>query len=179
MNQIIFTKIRDVKTPTRANLHDAGIDFYVPDINNRLIQDIIEKNPQKGWNIVDMGEPKEKALVINPSSRILIPSGIRVWIQDKQSALIAANKSGVATKSGLLFTAQVVDADYTGEIHIGLYNSGHQPVAIKGGDKIIQFVHAPILNDPLVEYSIEMYENMLKGVFTDRGENGFGSTDKI
>lgn len=179
VHQIIFTKIREVKTPTRANLHDAGIDFYVPDINIRLMHDLIEKNPQKGWTTVDLDGSEEKALMLNPRARILIPSGIRVWVQDKQSALIAANKSGVATKSGLLFTAQVVDADYTGEIHIGLYNSGNQAVAIKGGDKIIQFVHTPVLNDPLVEYSVEEYENMLKNVSTDRGENGFGSTDKI
>lgn len=33
---------------------------------------------------------------------------------------MAANKSGVATKDGLTFTAEIVDSPYTGEMHIGI-----------------------------------------------------------
>ena len=30
MNKIRFTKVRDVKSPSRGNVGDAGIDFYTP-----------------------------------------------------------------------------------------------------------------------------------------------------
>lgn len=184
MNKINFTKIRDVKSPNRANKNDAGIDFYIPNFDNRMIQDLLAKNPhpaeksQREWALVIDEETNETKLIINPRGHILIPSGIRVWIESKDSALIAANKSGIATKTGLLFTAQVVDADYTGEIHIGLFNSGNDPVFLSSGDKIIQFVHTPILKDPLEELTSEQYLDLLQNVTTDRGDNGFGSTDK-
>lgn len=38
---------------------------------------------------------------ISPGGRVLIPSGIKVLINPKESMLMAANKSGVATKDGL------------------------------------------------------------------------------
>lgn len=33
LQRVLFTKVRDVKSPTRANKHDAGIDFYIPVID--------------------------------------------------------------------------------------------------------------------------------------------------
>jgi hypothetical protein len=33
MSKVYFTKVRDVKTPNRANQHDAGTDFFVPFYN--------------------------------------------------------------------------------------------------------------------------------------------------
>ena len=30
---------------------------------------------------------------------------------------MAANKSGISTKQGLIYTAEIVDSPYTGEIH--------------------------------------------------------------
>ena len=146
LQKVIFTKVRDVKSPTRANKHDAGIDFYIPVIDERLINDI--------------------------------PSGIKVWIENKQSALVAANKSGIATKKGLTFTAQVVDADYTGEIHIGLQNNSSRIVTLQSNDKIIQFLHTPIILSSMEEVTNDSYNDILKSNTIDRGENGFGSTDK-
>ena len=91
-------------------------------------------------SIIKLGQ-----LFLKPGQRILIPSGIKVWIENKQSALVAANKSGIATKRGLTFTAQVIDADYTGEIHIGLQNNSNRMVTLQSNDKIIQFLHTPII----------------------------------
>ena len=30
MNRFRFIKVRDVKTPSRGNAGDAGLDFYIP-----------------------------------------------------------------------------------------------------------------------------------------------------
>ena len=62
-----IAKIRDVKTPTRANNSDAGIDFFVPNDFNTV--------------------------KIMPHDSILIPAGIKVDVPNGH-ALIAFNKSG-------------------------------------------------------------------------------------
>jgi len=41
---IKFLKVRDVKSPSRANEYDAGIDFYVPEFTKEFIKDLRAKN---------------------------------------------------------------------------------------------------------------------------------------
>ena len=42
---IKFLKTRSVKSPSRANKYDAGIDFYVPEFTEDFLKDLREKNP--------------------------------------------------------------------------------------------------------------------------------------
>ena len=62
-----ISKIRDVKTPTRANSTDAGIDFFIP-------------NDYEGET------------EIFPGRSCLIPSGVKVNVPEG-FALVAFNKS--------------------------------------------------------------------------------------
>ena len=154
-----YTKIRKVKSPTRGTSQSAGIDFYVPD----------------EWND---GQPCS----VPPGGRVLIPSGIKVNVPTGY-ALIAFNKSGVASKTGLVVGAAVVDEDYQGEIHLNMINtnqlietfencawSGH--VVIKPGDKLSQFILVPVNYANPVEVELEnLYTET-----SERGEGGFGST---
>ena len=112
-----ISKIRDVKTPTRANNTDAGIDFFVP-------EDIQMKR-------------------ITPGESCLIPSGVKVNVPEG-FALVAFNKSGVAVKKSLHVGACVVDNGYQGEVHINLTNVGEYEQVINPGDKIVQFVLLPL-----------------------------------
>lgn len=166
---ILFNKIREVRSPERANTHDAGIDFFMPEINEQFVMDFLHKNVNNNSIIT------QKCLIVPPGNRVLIPSGIRVWIQDKQSALIAANKSGRATKDGIIFMAQVVDADYTGEVHMGIHNLSAKNLILKEGDKVIQFLHMPIYMTQMIEVDNDTYNQMTQD--TDRGQGGFGSTE--
>ena len=54
MVQLEFTKIRDVKSPNRANDGDAGLDFYIPKL---YMDDIlkVEKNT-RGISLVSIVE---------------------------------------------------------------------------------------------------------------------------
>ena len=113
MANIKFLKIRDVKSPTRGTAEAAGIDFYVPNYNAQFEDDFKAKNPNIHY---EAGKFKMN-IYLQPGQRVLIPSGIKTWME-MGTALIAANKSGVATKKGLIFGAQVVDSDYSGEVHI-------------------------------------------------------------
>ncbi len=144
-----YIKTRNVKSPNRANVHDAGIDFYIP-------EDI-------GW----------ESTTLLPNESILIDSGIKMTIP-KGFALIAFNKSGVATKQGLTVGACVVDSGYQGNIHIHLINTSNKPQTIKAGQKAVQFVALPVL---LIN-PIEHIGNQLS-LFDEestRGDGGFGST---
>lgn len=173
---IKFLKTRKVKSPSRANQFDAGIDFYVPEFTEEFLKDLREKNPD--IQIFDM------CIRLMSGERVLIPSGIHCQMASPGRALVAANKSGVATKNGLIYGAQVVDYEYQGEIHLSLINTNgvnqpsHAPmfVDITPGMKILQFLEMPIYNS-----DVEVSENMSIDEFytdqTTRGAGGFGSTD--
>lgn len=181
INDIYFTKVRNVKSPTRANQHDAGIDFFLPSITPQFMEDFLNKNEHFGeikdrWQALFQETGGEPFIKIPAFSRVLIPSGIKVWILNKASALVAFNKSGLASKHGLTTTAQVVDADYTGEVHVGLYNSSDKAMLFKEGDKIGQFLHLDIYLSTMVEVEEDTYAQLSQN--SDRGEGGFGSTDK-
>ena len=140
-------KTRDVKTPTRANPTDAGIDFFIPN-------DFVSKT-------------------LNHNEAVLIPAGVKVCIPEGH-ALIAFNKSGVATKKNLVIGACVIDEPYQGEVHIHVINVGKEPQILNAGDKITQFICLPI-NYVTVEEVKDEFE-LYSGLVSSRGEGGFGST---
>lgn len=160
-----YTKTRDVKSPCRGTKLSAGIDFFVPNDWN--------------WGI---------ERVIQPGERVLIPSGIKVNVPTGH-ALVAFNKSGVATKTGLIIGACVVDEDYQGEIHLSLINTNNSreifaegtyvkldgTVAISPGEKLAQFILLPV-NYAMPE---ETGADKLYVEDTERGEGGFGSTGTV
>lgn len=146
--ELKYSKVRNVKSPERGTIGSAGIDFYIPD----------------NWN-------DGKEFILFQQNDILIPSGIKMDIPDGY-ALIAFNKSGIATKMKLDVMACVCDSDYQGEIHIHLMNNGFSATRIKPGMKIAQFLLVPIEHSSLKEVSIEN----LFSKETDRAESGFGST---
>jgi len=176
MSSIIkFLKTRDVKSPSRANKYDAGIDFYVPELTDEFVAVLREKNPHIDvWEHSEMG----RHIPLSPHQRILIPSGIYCQMEKPGTALIAANKSGVATKTGLIFGAQVVDFEYQGEIHLSLINTSDIAVEITSGMKIIQFLEMPVFNSIILvnEEGISVKDFYSKE--TTRGASGFGDSDK-
>ena len=167
--ELKYIKIRDVKSPVRGTAEAAGIDFFVPNYNPQFEADFREKNPEIRCPVfIDSME-----IELEPGQRVLIPSGIKTWMTPG-TALIAANKSGVASKKGLIFGAQVVDSDYAGEVHISVINTSNEDVIITTGEKLIQFIHTPVLLTPPEEVDEYMF-NALHNK-SQRGEGGFGST---
>ena len=68
----------------------------------------------------------------------------------------------------MLNTPGTIDAGYRGEIGVILANFGSSDFEIAVGERIAQFVVAPVLQ-PTIEESDVVDE-------TDRGSGGFGST---
>lgn len=62
-----------------------------------------------------------------------------------------------------------------GEIHISLINTTDEPVTLKTGDKVIQFMHLPVFYTKYQEVLTEDFEKLSPE--SDRGSCGFGSSD--
>lgn len=174
MPRILFCRVREVRIPSRANDGDAGLDFYIP--TNLTVEDLNKCNPNLRHIGLSSRDGYIETITVYPQERILIPSGIRVLITPKESMLMAANKSGISTKYGLIFSAEIVDSPYVGEVHIGIINTGHQPVTLTRNQKVVQFIHVPIFNTTPEEIMLNYYEEIAKDWGT-RGTDGFGSKD--
>lgn len=195
-NRIRFTKVREVASPTRNNSTDAGIDFYVP--TDLTVEDILSIPSNKQLNLANfnrgdisrISDPtnlvypnpilsklndKLKDIILLPGERVLIPSGIKVLIEPENSMLQAANKSGIASRQGLVFTAEIVDSPYVGEMHIGVVNTSNFAVYIPAGKKLIQFIHVPVFLTQPEEISNYEYHQLAE-TWGTRGEKGFGSS---
>lgn len=176
MNRFRFIKVREVVSPNRANPNDAGLDFYVP--TDLTMDHIYSKNgfDSEGYVLnVPLGTAYVNQIILKPGHRILIPSGIRGLLEPPASMLMAANKSGIATKQGLLFTAEIVDSPYVGEIHIGIYNASDKNQVIECGKKLVQFIHVPIyITEPEEIQQEEFYTE--SQIWGSRGDKGFGSS---
>ena len=151
-----------------GNTADSIVKYDLNDNNDTIVQ----FDEKKGKNY----------FLLSPHSRIMIPSGVKSRMTEPGRALIAANKSGVATKEGLIFGAQVVDYTYKGEIHLSVINTSTKNVRIYEDKKILQFVETPVFNSEVeIADGITNYDEEAKfyeGLQDDRGEGGFGSTDK-
>ena len=174
--RIQFTKIRDVKSPSRANANDAGTDFFIPYYTERFLADLKEKNKNNDitfvYKIDEVGDQIVE-MTLAPHAQINIPSGIKVNILDKNTYLDADNKSGVATKYRLIVGAKVVDAGYQGEVHLNLINTSDEEVTLRTGQKIVQFIHKEYINTEWQEITNEQYDAI---EVSDRGTGGFASS---
>lgn len=109
-------------------------------------------------------------VVLEPFERSLVPTGIAVAIPVGFAGFVQP-RSGLAVRHGLSLvnTPGLIDSHYRGEIKVIAINlDPAEPIEIKRGDKLAQFVIQPVAYAELIEVS-ELDETL-------RGEGGFGST---
>ena len=108
-------------------------------------------------------------ILIAPQQIELIPTAIHIALPPDMEAQIRP-RSGLAVKYGLTIVNApgTIDADYRGEIKIGLINLGSEPVQITRGMRIAQMIIAPVIQAEFV-----LTDTLDK---THRGAGGFGST---
>ena len=94
---------------------------------------------------------------------VAIPSGFEIQVRPR---------SGLAIKHGVtvINSPGTIDADYRGEVKIGLVNLGQHPYTIQRGDRIAQLVLAAVHKADL-----HLVEELDKTV---RQGGGFGHTGK-
>ena len=149
--------------PKRSNPSDVGLDlFYSPDVKQGEFDS--EKNMPAG------------SIVIMPSQSIKLRTGLKFAIPHGY-CLEIKNRSSVSSKKELLVGGGVIDPGYSGEVVIIMHNVGRNPQMVKPGDKIAQAVLFPVVHvRPILVDESELYSDKI--AMTDRGDQGFGSTDK-
>lgn len=108
-------------------------------------------------------------LTLAPGERALIPTGLAMQLPGGFEGQVRP-RSGLALRHGVtvLNAPGTVDSDYRGEVSVVLINHGQEPFSIQRGDRIAQFVIAPVTQAELLEVST------LDA--TARGAGGYGST---
>jgi dUTPase len=163
----------DVKKPERE-YGNAGIDFFIPNKTEAFVTAFNARNAEQSsyFEFSDEGD----FIVIPSLGRVNIPSGIRSNFP-ANIALEAQNKSGIATKLGLVFGAGLVDSSYKGIIHISLINTSDKEVKLPLGMKATQFVPRFVDTSEFDVYEGITIDEFYKDFeFTNRGEGAFGST---
>ncbi|MBF0118493.1 MAG: dUTP diphosphatase [Desulfobacterales bacterium] len=133
---------KDIPLPSYMTTHSSGMDIFAA--NN---------------------EP----LILEPFDICLIPTGFSIAIPDGFEAQIRP-RSGIAIKHGITIinSPGTIDADYRGEVKIGLINLGKKPYTVNRGDRIAQMIISKTYHG---EFNV--VENLSK---TERDIGGFGHT---
>lgn len=118
---------------------------------------------------MDVAAAVSEPVVIEPGAIGLVPSGFAVALP-AGFELQVRPRSGLAIKHGITVVNApgTIDADYRGEIKIGLVNLSREAFTINRGDRVAQLILAPVCQASLA----------VVGALpeTVRGTGGFGHT---
>ncbi len=120
---------------------------------------------------MDVAAALSEPLVLVPGEIALVPSGFAVAIPPGFELQVRP-RSGMAIKHGITVVNApgTIDADYRGEIKVGLINLGKEVYQIQRGDRIAQLVLAPVARALIRQ--VEQLDA------TSRGSGGFGHTGR-
>ena len=119
---------------------------------------------------MDLRAAIDTPVEIAPGGRAMIPTGVAIAPETRDVVAIVAARSGLAVKKGICLSngIGVIDADYRGEICVGLLNTSAEAFTVTPGDRIAQLMFLPVLAANFLPVE-ELDE-------TARGAGGFGST---
>lgn len=118
---------------------------------------------------MDLRANIDSPISFHPMERVVIPTGLHIALPVGYEAQIRP-RSGLAIKHGItvINSPGTIDADYRGEILVGLVNLSNQLFTVNPGERIAQMVFAKCeqANFAIVEVLDE----------TERGTGGIGHT---
>ncbi len=120
---------------------------------------------------VDLHADLEAPILLKPLERKVIPTGLYMELPIGYEAQVRP-RSGLAIKHGItvINSPGTIDADYRGEIKVGLVNLSDAIFEIQPGERIAQMVIAK--HEQVTWQPVETLSN------TERGAGGFGHTGK-
>lgn len=118
---------------------------------------------------MDLMANTNEPYMLSPMERHIFPTGLYIELPSGYEAQIRP-RSGLAIKSGItvINSPGTIDADYRGEIMVGLVNLSNDNIVINPGERIAQMVVA--------RYEKVEWDEQTNLNETERGEGGFGST---
>lgn len=120
---------------------------------------------------MDLRALLSEELCLRPLERVVVPTGLFIELPEGYEAQIRP-RSGLAIKYGItvINSPGTIDADYRGEIMVGLVNLSAEDFVIRDGERIAQMV---IAQHEQVEWQlVEALDP------TERGVGGFGHTGR-
>jgi dUTP pyrophosphatase len=150
-----------VKKPVYSTEGAAGFDLFAHTFKSVT-------NPGEALKKEDANV---ESINLYPGARVLVGTGIHMAIPTGYEVQVRP-RSGNAIKKGLtvLNSPGTIDSDYRGEVGVILINHSKDAVTITKGDAIAQGVLKQVERANFVKVD-ELPS-------TERGQGGFGSTDK-
>ena len=121
---------------------------------------------------MDLRAALEQNTTVEPGETLLIPTGISIFIEDKNMAAVMLPRSGLGHKHGIVLGNLVglIDSDYQGQLFVSCWNRGNNSFTIDIGDRIAQLIMVPV-----IQADFEVVENFID---SKRGSGGFGHSGK-
>lgn len=120
---------------------------------------------RKSLNAAGFDLSSHEDVMVPPLGKALLRTGVKVFLPRGTYGRIAP-RSGLAYKHFIDVGAGVIDADYTGEIMVLLFNFNNDVYEVKKGDRIAQ----------LICERCAIPDEHPDDVMTERGAKGFGSS---
>lgn len=120
---------------------------------------------------MDLCAAIETPVLLKPLERTLIPTGIKIELENGYEAQIRP-RSGLSIKHGitLINCVGTIDEDYRGEVCVPVVNLSNKSYTIMPDERIAQMIISKV-ERAIVKVSVVLSE-------TERGTGGFGSTGK-
>jgi dUTP pyrophosphatase len=141
----------------------------------KIVNNIIKELPDyatEGSAGLDLRAAINKKMKLLSEETILIPTGLSIFIENKDYAATILPRSGLGHKKGIVLGNLVglIDSDYQGELMISCWNRSKENYIIEPLDRIAQMVFIKV-EHPKLEIVDEFRTS-------ERGEKGFGSSGK-
>ena len=141
----------------------------------KIVNNIIKELPDyatEGSGGLDLRAAINKKMKLLSEETILIPTGLSIFIENKDYAATILPRSGLGHKKGIVLGNLVglIDSDYQGELMISCWNRSKENYIIEPLDRIAQMVFIKV-EHPKLEIVDEFRTS-------ERGEKGFGSSGK-
>ena len=119
---------------------------------------------------MDLRACVEASLTLEPGGVALIPTGISIYLENRDLAAVLLPRSGLGHKHGIVLGNLVglIDSDYQGPLMVSCWNRSAAPYRIEPGDRIAQMVIVPV-----EQVELDVVEDFSASV---RGSGGFGSS---
>jgi dUTP pyrophosphatase len=120
---------------------------------------------------LDVAAAVDNDLILHPGQIGILPTGFSVAIPVGYEIQVRP-RSGLAIRHGITVVNSpgTIDADYRGEVCVGLINLGKEAFVIHRGDRIAQLVLAPVVR--------ALFKVVSHLETTIRGDGGFGHTGR-
>lgn len=149
---------------------DAGLRFRL--LDSRAVVPGRHSDDAAGFDLaacLPRGAIEGGSVMLHPGRILAVPTGVSMSLNRGWEGQVRA-RSGLAIRHGIAIpnAPGTIDADYRGELLVGLINLGRESFEIAHGMRVAQLVVAPVWSgQPAVVDQLDA---------TARGEGGFGSS---